>query len=132
MLVRCRSVFGNASLNSSAKHAEDRGSDEEETQIAQRSGEGIKTDGNLKEGNEIGSHKGGRRKARRRRPATSGDRKEGQHDPATVVWEFELSATLDGAAGWHAIAGSFLLSTLFGAAGWWSCSSGKWCSAWDC
>ena len=67
--------MGNVSLNSSAKYAEDRGSDKEE--IAQRSGEGIKRDRNLKEGNETGSHKGGRRKARRRRPATSGDRKEG-------------------------------------------------------
>ena len=125
-------MLGNVSLNSSAKHGEDRGSDEEETQTAQCSGEEIERDRNRKEGNEACSHKGGRRKARRRRPATSGDRKEGQHDPATVVWEFELGATLDGAAGWHAIAGSFLLSTLFGAAGWWSCSSSKWCSAWDC
>ena len=60
---------------------------------------GIKSARNRKEGNETGSPKGGRRKARCRRPATSGDRKEGQHDPATVVWESELGATLDGAAG---------------------------------
>ena len=55
---------------------------------------GIKSARNRREGNETGSHKGGRR-----RPATSGDRKEGQHDPATVVWESELGATLDRAAG---------------------------------
>ena len=104
MLVRCPSVLGNVALKSSAEHGERQGSCTEETQTARSWGEGIKSGRNHKEGNETGSHKGGRRKAGRRRPTEGSDRKEGQHDPATVGWEFELGATLVGSSGCHAAA----------------------------
>ena len=103
-------MLGNVALSTSAEHGERQGSGEEETEIARCWREGINTDRNRKEGSETGSHKGGRRKEGRRKPTTAGDRKEGQHDPATVVWECELGATLDGPPGWHAMADSFYLA----------------------
>ena len=91
-------MLGNVAPNSGAK-CSCRRFGEEESQIPQRSiaREGIKADTTANRGNETANHKGSRRKAGRHKAATTGDRKakEGQQDSATVVWEFELGATLD-------------------------------------